>query len=239
MSQSYQDQAHLAPATHKVVSIFSRQQLRQQESLSIARLVPEFDGIEVLYSDSRHPDILFALKALAWARCHDGSTHALVPWMQAPVIDDQLSNPSSSHWEGYRFADTKVLFTQPPAYKTAALDAAGVYFSEASTALTDDADILQEIPDTIGTHVVLNQPGEKSLAMHEVVSWRLLNNGRVEATIADTDRITTTPVLPGDDCLIAVQQLPEFRYFFQYGIANRIKLKDPEALAAIAMLEDD
>lgn len=232
MSQSYQDQAHLDPATHKVVSIFSR----QQEQLSIARLVPEFDGIEVLYSDSRHPDLLFALKALAWARCRDGSTHALVPWMQEPVIDDQLSNPRSSQWEGYRFADTKVLFTQPPAYKTAALDAADLYFSDA---VADNTDILQEIPDTIGTHVVLSQPGEKALAMHEVVSWRLLNNGQVEATIADINRITTTPVLPGDACLIAVQQLPEFRYFFQYGIANRIKQKDPEALAAIAMLEDD
>jgi hypothetical protein len=30
--------------------------------------------------------------------------------------------------------------------------------------------------------------------------------------------------------------VPDFRYFFQHGIANRLKEHDPEALAAIAML---
>jgi len=54
--------------------------------------------------------------------------------------------------------------------------------------------------------------------------------------VAEENGLVETPVLPGAGCLIQAQQLPDFRYFFQHGIANKLKERDPEALAAVAML---
>lgn len=218
---------------HKVVSIFAKQQERQH----ISRLVPEYDGTEVLYSNDRHPDTFFSLKALAWARYRDGSVHALVPWLNRLAPEHALTDPGNGHWEGYRLAEGRVLFTQPPAYKVAELEAAWQFFGkqqpEGKTAP------VQEIPDTIGTHAVFNADDGHSLTLLEVVSWRLLADGKVQAMVADEAEITSTPVLPGDACLRSVDSLPGFRYFFQHGIANRIKEHDPEAMAAIARLVEE
>ncbi len=52
------------------------------------------------------------------------------------------------------------------------------------------------------------------------------------------EKKVTTPVLPGDDCLYAASTSCEFRYFFQHNIANKIKNKDPDAMAAISLLKD-
>jgi hypothetical protein len=50
-------------------------------------------------------------------------------------------------------------------------------------------------------------------------------------------KLPCTPFVDGSaKCLIQAQQLPDFRYFFQHGIANKLKERDPEALAAVAML---
>lgn len=219
--------------TQKVVSIFSRQQAKQQ----IARLSPEYDGTEVLYSNDRHPDTFFSLKALAWARYKDGSVHALVPWLNRLTAENTLTDLSNGHWEGYRLAEGRVLFTQPPAYKIAELEAATDFFG--TQAGTGKPVPIQEIPDTIGTHAVFNAEDEQTLELCEVVSWRLWSDGRIQAMVADEAAITSTPVLPGDDCLKPVQSLPRFRYFFQHGIANRIKEHDPEAMAAIAKLVEE
>jgi hypothetical protein len=220
-------------ATQKVVSIFSRKRERQR----ISRLAPEFEGTEVLYANDRHPDTLFSLKALAWARYQDGSVHALVPWMNRLVSEETLSDPLNGHWEGYRLAHGQVLFNQPPAYKVAELEAAWQFYGP--TKNTGQVVVTQEIPDTIGTHAVLTDEAESSICLLEIVSWQLLSDGAVQAMVADEDKVTNTPVLPGDDCLIPAQQLTGFRYFFQHGIANRIKEHDPEALAAIALLGED
>lgn len=220
-------------ATQKVVSIFSKQQEKQR----ISRLVPEYDGTEVLYANDRHPDTLFALKALAWARYQDGSVHALVPWLHRLASEDSLTDPLNGHWEGYRLAEGKVLFTQPPAYKVAELEAAWKFFGQPER--QEPPLLVQEIPDTIGTHAVLNNEDDQSLLLLEVISWQLLSNGQVQAMVADEQQITSTPVLPGDDSLVPVHKLRGFRYFFQHGIANRIKEHDPEALAAIALLVEE
>jgi len=66
----------------------------------------------------------------------------------------------------------------------------------------------------------------------------LLNNGEIHALVADEKKVVTTPVLPGDPSLYAADTDGEFRYFFQHHIANKIKAKDPEALAAIAILSE-
>ena len=51
----------------------------------ILRLSPEYDGIELLYANDSHPDTLFSLKILAWARLANGDTVAMVPWLKTPL----------------------------------------------------------------------------------------------------------------------------------------------------------
>jgi hypothetical protein len=69
-----------------------------------------------------------------------------------------------------------------------------------------------------------------------VVSWRLLQDGTVSGMLIDDSKIHNTPVLPGDECLFEADKSEDFRYFFQHHIANKLKSKDPEALAAISLL---
>ena len=78
--------------------------------------------------------------------------------------------------------------------------------------------------------------GFKTLTLKEVVSWRLHADGSVIGMVIDEDKVATTPVLPGDDSLYPVSCDESFRYYFQHHIANMIKAKDPEAMAAISML---
>ncbi len=60
--------------------------------------------------------------------------------------------------------------------------------------------------------------------------------GPVSARVAHENDPVAQPILPGAECLTTAQSLPSFRYFFQHGIANKLKERDPEALAAVAML---
>src|SRR5690606_26766406 len=83
--------------------------------------------------------------------------------------------------------------------------------------------VIQEIPDTIGTHAMLVEPGADSLLLAEVLSWRLCSDGSTHAMLVEDSEVVSTPVLPGDNCLYAADQKPEFRYFFQHHIANQIK----------------
>ena len=69
-----------------------------------------------------------------------------------------------------------------------------------------------------------------------MVSWQLLSDGVVRGMLIDDDKVISTPVLPGDECLYSAKDEETFRYFFQHHIANKIKAKDPDALAAISML---
>ena len=72
----------------------------------------------------------------------------------------------------------------------------------------------------------------------EVTSWRLLANGDLQGMLVDESKVKTTPVLLGDPSLYSAQSDPNFKYFFQHRIANKIKEQDPEALAAISLLMD-
>ena len=57
--------------------------------------------------------------------------------------------------------------------------------------------------------------------------------------LADDEKVLSTPILPGDDCLYPAEENRNFKYFFQHHIANKIKAKDPEAIAAISLLVDE
>ncbi|ARB46257.1 MULTISPECIES: hypothetical protein [Alcanivoracaceae] len=203
---------------------------RRSGKPSILRLSPEYDGMELLYANDQHPDTLFSLKILAWARLEDGTTQALVPWLRDLVTASALSDPLNGRWEGYRLPDSDYLFRDAPEHKVQELDAALRFFGKPG----DHS--CQEIPDTIGTHAVFSQDEFETLSLMEVVSWRVQGDGTPQAMVADEAAVTQTPVLPGDASLVAAEQQEGFRYFFQHGIANRLKEHDPEALAAIAML---
>ena len=103
--------------------------------------------------------------------------------MRKPVYGRDFYNPY-----------TETLFFEPPEHKIVELDAAYEFFNS-------DSDQLQEFPDTIGTHALLIKPGGDSITLAEVVSWRLNKAGEINATLINEEKVTHTPVLPGDTCL--------------------------------------
>ena len=144
--------------------------------------------------------------------------------LEKPTIDEVVG-ASCSHIDFDTF--------EAPVHKVLELETAAEYYDfECDT----ERDVIQEIPDTIGTHAVLSTDGFKNIVMKEVVSWRILNDGNIESMLIDDDKVIDTPVLPGDESLYAAKNDAAFKYFFQHHIANKIKARDPEALAAISML---
>lgn len=217
----------------KVVSLTEH---RQRLAPHPQRLSPEHDGLELLYANDRHADTLFALKILAWARLSDGSVTAMVPWLNAMVCAEELADPLNGYCAGYRIPGDGVLFDEAPAHKLHELEEAVEFFGTAGQGGVLEEEVLQEIPDTIGTHVVFSDNDFLDIRLMEVTSWRLYTGGRIEAMVPDPDRVSTTPVLPGDPCLEPAREQPDFRYYFQHGIANKLKNSDPEALAALSLL---
>lgn len=212
----------------KVVSLDDR---RQRKQSPIIRLSPEYDGVELLYANDRHPDKLFSLKILAWALRESGEVVAMVPWLNKLMAAPDMGDPLNGRWEGYRFPDSDYMFADAPEYKVAELHSAAAFFGRPG-----EEHRAQEIPDLIGTHAVFSEDEFRTLSLVEVVSWRLSTGGRIDALVADEGMVTRTPVLPGDTSLVSANEHPCFHYFFQHGMANRIKERDPEALAALAVL---
>jgi len=218
-----------------VIDLFSRKPFSSSENRRFIRISPELDNLEMLYSNATNPDQLFSLRILLWGLRADGEIVGLVPWMDqltpCPEIQDELNGS----WQGYYDAGIDELFTEPPLHKVIELETAVKYFSFEDGKETE---ILQELPDTIGTHAVLSVDGFKSLTLKEVVSWRLQQDGQIIGTLADDDKVETTPILIGDECLYSLNDEPNFRYYFQHHIANKIKSNDPEAMAAMSLLMD-
>ena len=125
------------------------------------------------------------------------------------------------------------LYTYPK-YPLKNLKTAAHIYSDASP--KELAEVLQEIPDTVGTHAVFNKPSCNQLFLAEIQSWRITQNGHLQGMIIDQRMVETTPVLAGDTCLTVAQENKYFRYFFQHHIANKLKSKDPDTLAAVATL---
>jgi hypothetical protein len=219
-----------------VVDLFSGKPLKALREEQIIRLSPEFDGLSMLYSN-RHtdPNKLYSMKILCWALQADGEVVGMVPWLNGLVRCTELDDAATGLWEGYYDPSTDQIFYEAPPYKIAELEQAAAYFGAAAD---NPNRIVQEIPDTIGTHAMLTGHDDDTLVLTEVLSWRLFNDGKIEAMLIDEHTVESTPVLPGDSCLYPASKDPRFRYFFQHHIANQIKSEDPVALAAIAMLFD-
>ena len=218
-----------------VIDIFTRRPLSENSNTNLIRIAPELDGLEMLYSNAENPDKLFSVKILAWGLRVNGEVVGLVPWLDEIVACDEINDPLNGQWEGYYDQGVDELFFAAPLHKVVELETAADYYEYQCDT---DREIIQEIPDTIGTHAVLSTDGFHSITLKEVVSWRLLNDGTMEAMLIDELKMLNTPVLPGDGCLYPADKNEDFRYFFQHHIANKIKAQDPEAMAAISLLEE-
>ncbi len=221
--------------TDNVVDLFSKQPYSEQGNNRFIRLSPELDGLEMLYSNESSGEKLYSLKILCWGLRENGEVVGLVPWLNDLVSAPDIQDPLNGEWQGYYDPGIDDVFMDAPIHKIVELETAAEYYD---FHCENPNDVLQEIPDTIGTHAVLSENGFHSISLHEVVSWKLLYDGSILGMLVDPDKVECTPVLPGDGCLYPAQQREEFRYFFQHQIANKIKSADPEALAAISSLVD-
>ena len=221
--------------TNNVVDIFTGKPYSAPFNHRFIRLAPELDGLEMIYSNEAHPDKLFSIKVLCWALRADSEVVGLVPWLDSIMACTEIQDPLNGQWEGYYDPGIDEIFFDAPIHKVLELETAAEYY-EVDCETEDD--IVQELPDTIGTHAVLSDDGFKSLTLKEVVSWQLHHDGSIDGMLIDDDKVESTPVLPGDNCLYAARESEDFRYYFQHHIANKIKARDPEALAAISMLTE-
>lgn len=219
----------------RVVDLFSRQPWEAESQLRVIRLSPELDGLEMLYSNDANPDRLYSMKILCWGLRANGDVVGMVPWLAGISPCPEIHDPLNGHFEGYYDAGIDEIFWDAPAHKILELQASAEYYQ---LDCQSPDDIVQEIPDNLGTHAVLTGDGFQSITLVEVLSWRLHHDGSIHGMLINEDQVQNTPVLPGDDALYASQSDKSFRYFFQHRIANKIKARDPEALAAIALLMD-
>lgn len=221
--------------TENVVDLFTGKSLSELHDQRFIRLAPELDGLEMLYSNDTNDDRLFSLKVLCWGLRANGEVVGLVPWLNDIVACPDICDPLNGQWEGYYDPGIDDVFFDAPMHKVIELETAAEYYE---LQCENEDDVVQELPDTIGTHAVLATEESNKLHLVEVISWRLLHDGSVYGMLTDMNKIVSTPVLPGDDCLYPAQTSDQFRYFFQHQIANKIKAEDPEALAAISLLVD-
>ena len=218
-----------------VIDIFTRKPLSELSNNKLIRIAPELDGLEMLYSNAENPQKLFSIKILAWGLRLSGEVVGLVPWLDELVACDEINDPLNGQWQGYYDQGVDELFFAAPLHKVVELETAADYYEYQCDS---EREIIQEVPDSIGTHAVLSTDGFHSITLKEVVSWRLLQNGCVQAMLIDDEKVINTPVLPGDNCLYVANKDDDFKYFFQHHIANQLKSQSPEAMAAIALLEE-
>ena len=219
-----------------VIDLFTRKPLDENESSKIIRLAPEMDGMEMLYSNDANPGKLFSMKILCWALSKDGNVDAMVPWLNRLVPARELNDPLNGHWEGYYDSFHELAYFEPPEHKVVELENAASFYHIDS----EDPELaLQEINDNIGTHAILSEDSFKTVVLVHVTSWRLFNDGRILAMVANEEEVDTTPILAGDECLYPAQDHENFRYFFHHVIANKIKKGDPDAISAFTKLVDE
>lgn len=216
-----------------VIDIFTGDTWSEKQQKRFVRLAPEIDGMEMLYTNEQNPNKLFTLKILCWGLRENGEIDGLVPWLDKIVPCTEIDDPLQGCWQGYFDPGIEQIFFEAPEHKITELDAAADYYQYECES---DDDVVQEISDNIGTHAVLSGDQFQSITLAEVVSWRLKANGEMSAMLIDEKLVETTPVLPGDPCLFSANERDDFQYFFQHHIANKLKEKDPEAIAAIASL---
>ncbi|BBM06036.1 hypothetical protein HAALTHF_44320n [Vreelandella aquamarina] len=73
----------------------------------------------------------------------------------------------------------------PPDHKYDELNAAASYFEyEASSEIT----LIQQLPDTLGTHALCMNHPNAPWHMKPVYGWRLYSDGSIEAMVADEQK---------------------------------------------------
>ena len=218
-----------------VIDLFTGQSYQPKNYQKIIRLSPEYDNLEMLYTNDANPNKLYSLKILCWALQENGDVIGLVPWLNDITNCQDLNDPLRGRWVGYFDPGIDEIFYDAPKHKRVELEyAADFYQFECES----EDDIIQEIPDNIGTHAVFTQDNFSTFVLDAVFSWRLHYDGSISAMMIDQQKVVHTPVLPGDDCLYPAQTHAEFKYFFQYGIANKIKSQDAKAIDTIHSLID-
>lgn len=222
----------LSPRSAQVIDLETMRQ-RQLAKRRLLRLCPELDGLEMLYRLASDPDTLYGMPLLAWGLREDGEVVGLVPWMEALTPCHELDDPEHGHFIGYRDPETEEIFYSPPEHKVFELEHAAAYFDYEETGETT---LIQQLPDNQGTHALCMDDDDTPWQLKQVFGWRLYSNGEVEALLVDENRVASTPVLMGDDCLYPGHNRHRVVYFFQRVIANRIKEEDPATLEALALM---
>ncbi|WP_458524764.1 hypothetical protein [Onishia taeanensis] len=206
---------------------------RQRAKKRLVRLSPELDGLEMLYHLASDPETLYSMPLLAWGMREDGEVIGLVPWMEALTPCHLLDDPQYGHFEGYRDPETDEIFQSAPDHKVFELEHAAAYFDYEETL---ESTLIQQLPDTQGTHALCMDGEDEPWQLKQVFGWRLYSNGDIEALLVDEQRVESTPVIFGDSCLYAGHSQHQVVYFFQRVIANRIKQEDPATLEALALM---
>ena len=214
-----------------VIQLFNRSKWSPAKQDQLIRLSPELDGLEMLYAND-HNEVPVGLKILCWGINQQGEVDALVPWLDKVHHARFLKDPLSGRWVGYFNQQKLHTFLEPPEHKIKELQSASKYFSQTC----DEHDVVQEIPDNIGTSALIFDEITKAMTLYPVISWQLTRDGLLKAMVAPSNLKRET-LLPGDSALIAVEELPGFQYFFHHVVANQIKKKEPKMMKMLALLE--
>ena len=214
----------------KVVDLFTGKPLQSGHAPQIVRLAPELDGFEALYSDTHGTPVagqqVFSVNVLFWALLSDGNVVGLIPWYDTLLRCPELNHPETGFFIGYFDPGIDDYLAAPPEHKRAELKAAANYFSYEPS---NEKVVLQELPDTCGTHAIFSSHEDlQNFTMSEVFSWRLLSDGSIQAMVINLREVKNWPVLLGDQSLAPCDDMDDFRCFFQYRIAVKIKQQDEE-----------
>jgi len=221
-----------SPRSARVIDLEAMRQ-RQLARRRLVRLSPELDNLEMVYRLASETDTLYGMPLLAWGLQENGEVVGLGPWMEALTPCHRLDDPEQGHFIGYRDPETEELFEHPPEHKVLELEHAAAYFDYEET---DETTLIQQLPETQGTHALCMDESDAPWQLKQVFGWRLYSDGAVEALLADERLIETTPILPGDACLYPGHSRHRVVYFFQRQIANRIRQEDPTTLEALALM---
>ena len=232
-----------------VINLFTGQTLADYAGARIIRVCAESNGARMLYSTLERPERLVAVPILCWALLEDGSVTGMVPWLDEVLPCEEIEHNFSINWEGYYCSIAEDFFFDPPAEVIAQLSVAArfnngllstasrpVGGAAAAVAEQEDWQIVQEIPDPIGTHALLLNDTSDSLILTSVISWTLDEYGRLHGMLADDACVEKLPVLPGDDCLFCAEDDTSFKCYFQRDIAEQIRTQNPETMEAIEQL---
>jgi hypothetical protein len=206
----------------------------------IIRITSELDGLEAIYSSDLSADHLFSIKILFWALLDNGQVCAVIPWLKDIVTTHDMHS-DQGRWQGYYYATQDRIMFKPPEHKIKELQMGHQFYQEQEklSLVENSVRVIhrQELPDHLGTHAAFKECDQKGFNLKPVISWKLANDGQLCAMIPKENNPPITP-LPGSKELIAANDVPGFRYYFQHGIASKLKHQDPDAVTAVSLLID-